>query len=68
VKFYLGVTDTDWYRFLRDNKTEDVNFWQPGGSRQFSAVPMGAPFLFKLKAPLDAIGGLGFFRLPPRRP
>jgi putative restriction endonuclease len=61
MKFYLGVTDTDWYRYLREYTTEDVNFWQPGGSRQFTAVPKGAPFLFKLKAPHNAIGGLGFF-------
>lgn len=61
MKFYLGVTDGDWYRFLRNARPADVNFWQPGGNRSFRAVERGAPFLFKLKAPANAIGGLGFF-------
>jgi putative restriction endonuclease len=61
MKLYLGVTDTEWYRFLRSERPEDVNFWQPGGSRQFAAIPKGAPFLFKLKAPINKIGGIGFF-------
>jgi putative restriction endonuclease len=62
VKFWLGVTDTNWYRFLRDKKPEDINFWQPSGHQQlFRAIEKGAPFLFKLKAPLNAIGGVGFF-------
>jgi len=49
--FYVGVTDTEWYRFLSTHKTEDVNFWQPGGARQFGAVEKGAPFPFRLKVP-----------------
>ncbi|MBN1243425.1 MAG: HNH endonuclease [Spirochaetales bacterium] len=61
MRFYVGVTDTEWYRFLSTHKTEDVNFWQPGGARQFGAVEKGAPFLFRLKSPHNAIGGLGFF-------
>lgn len=62
MKFWLGVTDTAWYHFLRDRKPEDVNFWQPSGhQQQFSAIDKGAPFLFKLKAPYNAIGGVGFF-------
>lgn len=61
MRFYLGVTDTRWYRFLRSARPADINFWQPGGNHQFGAVPKGSPFLFKLKAPLNAIGGLGFY-------
>lgn len=61
MKFYLGVTDFDWYKLLSQQENEDINFWQPGGKAGFRAIRSGAPFLFKLKAPYHAIGGLGFF-------
>lgn len=61
MKFYLGVTDNNWYNYLSQIVPEDVNFWQPGGSVNFKVLEPGAPFLFKLKSPLNAIGGIGFF-------
>lgn len=61
MKFYLGVTDTEWYNYLRIINPEDINFWQPGGSLAFKVLERGAPFLFKLKSPVNAIGGVGFF-------
>jgi len=61
MRFYLGVTDNNWYRYLSLIQPEDVNFWQPGGKLKFKAIVPGAPFLFKLKYPLNAIGGIGFF-------
>jgi len=61
MKFYLGVTDNDWFSFLASRENEDINFWQPSGRTVFKAVKPGAPFLFKLKAPNNAIGGIGFF-------
>jgi putative restriction endonuclease len=61
MKFYLGVTDNNWYDFLSKRNPEDINFWQPGGNTSFKVLESGAPFLFKLKAPLNAIGGIGFF-------
>jgi putative restriction endonuclease len=61
MNLYLGVTDTDWYNYLRKANPEDVNFWQPGGHVAFRALESGAPFLFKLKYPMNAIGGVGFF-------
>lgn len=61
MKFYLGVTDNSWFNYLSGINPEDINFWQPGGKVDFKALPQGAPFLFKLKSPLDAIGGVGFF-------
>ncbi|TFF34305.1 HNH endonuclease [Mucilaginibacter psychrotolerans] len=61
MDFYLGVTDNSWYRYLSIINPEDINFWQPGGSLNFKALNPGAPFLFKLKAPLNVIGGMGFF-------
>lgn len=61
MKYYLGVTDYAWFSFLSQRKNEDVNFWQPGGHGSFRVLTAGAPFVFKLKSPYNAIGGLGFF-------
>lgn len=61
MTFYLGVTDNNWFRYLSRINPEDVNFWQPGGKVNFRVLKPGAPFLFKLKSPLNAIGGVGFF-------
>jgi putative restriction endonuclease len=61
MKFYLGVTDTEWYNHLRMVNPEDINFWQPGGNSSFKVLERGAPFLFKLKSPINAIGGVGFY-------
>ena len=61
MKFYLGVTDNNWFNFLSRQNREDVNFWQPGGNAAFKVLTSGAPFLFKLKSPINAIGGIGFF-------
>lgn len=61
MRFYLGVTDNKWYKYLSKISPEDINFWQPGGTVNFKILQPGAPFLFKLKSPLNAIGGIGFF-------
>lgn len=61
MKFYLGVTDNNWFNYLSQISPEDINFWQPGGTVSFKVLEPGAPFLFKLKSPLNAIGGIGFF-------
>lgn len=61
MKFYLGVTDNNWYNYLSGISPEDINFWQPSGTFNFKVLSPGAPFLFKLKYPLNAIGGIGFF-------
>lgn len=59
---YIANTDFEWYRFLRAQPDlDEVNFWQPSGSRNFHRVPPGAPFLFKLKKPHYAVAGFGFF-------
>jgi len=61
MKFYLGVTDNNWFNYLSRINPEDVNFWQPSGGVNFKILTPGAPLLFKLKSPLNAIGGVGFF-------
>ena len=61
MNFYIGVTDNEWYNFLSRINPEDINFWKPGGTQPFKLLQPGAPFLFKLKSPINAIGGVGFF-------
>jgi len=61
MKIYLGVTDNNWYNYLSGIRPEDINFWQPGGNANFKVLNAGAPFLFKLKSPINKIGGIGFF-------
>ncbi|MBE7172692.1 MAG: HNH endonuclease [Williamsia sp.] len=68
MKIYVGVTDYNWYQYLSKINPEDVNFWQPGGNTEFKVLLPGAPFLFKLKSPYNAIGGVGFFSSHTRLP
>lgn len=66
-RFYVGVTDTQWFRFLRDEPLlDEVNFWSPGG-RMINAE-RGMPFLFKLKSPENVIGGGAFVSFVERMP
>ena len=52
MKFYVGITDGDWYRYLSSQTPlEEVNFRQPSGGRQFRVLQPGEPFLFKLHSP-----------------
>ena len=61
MRAYLAVTDREWFRFLRVRPDlDEVNFWQPGGTRQFRALSVGQPFLFKLHYPDHAIVGGGY--------
>lgn len=61
MRYYIGNTDKSWFDYLRKISPEDVNFQQPGGTLKFHAIPIGAPFLFKLKNPINKIAGLGFY-------
>ncbi len=66
-RFYVGVTDVQWFKFLRGEPLlDEVNFWSPGG-RTIKAE-RGTPFLFKLKAPDNVIGGGGFVSFVERMP
>lgn len=62
MDFYVGNTDLTWYRNLRNlhETPEDVNFWRPS-RMEFKAIPVGAPFLLRLKSPIQMIGGMGTF-------
>jgi putative restriction endonuclease len=61
VRFWVGITDRNWYEFLSLRRPDEVNFWQPSGSRRFRAIDPGALFLFKLHSPDNYIVGGGFF-------
>jgi putative restriction endonuclease len=62
MKFYVGITDGDWFRHLSsDAAIDEVNFWQPSGKREFKVLAPGEPFLFKLHSPNNHIVGGGFF-------
>lgn len=61
MKVWVGVTDKGWYRHLAQIAPDEVNFWQPSGSRNFRALRPGEPFLFKLHSPDNFIVGGGYF-------
>jgi putative restriction endonuclease len=62
VKAYVGITDKDWFEFLRSQpQLDEVNFWQPSGHHVFKALNPGELFLFKLHYPDNWIVGGGFF-------
>lgn len=61
MKFYIGITDSDWYNQLKVLKPEEVNFWQPGGNTVFRVLPEEGYFLFKLHHPRNFIVGGGYF-------
>jgi putative restriction endonuclease len=61
MKIWVGVTDDDWFSRLSMLRPDEVNFWQPSGSRTFRALQPGELFLFKLHSPKNFIVGGGHF-------
>ena len=61
MKIWAGVTDKDWFEYLTLRAPDEVNFWQPSGTRSFRVLQPGEPFLFKLHNPNNFIVGGGFF-------
>ena len=61
MKFWVGITDKDWFERLSAKAPDEVNFWQPSAGRRAAKLDAGVPFLFKLHAPLNFIVGGGFF-------
>ena len=60
MKYFIGLTDYDWYNELRQKHYDEVNFWRPGSTR-FLALQPNDLFLFQLKKSYYAIVGGGFF-------
>jgi putative restriction endonuclease len=64
----IAITDEGWYRFLADRPdVTELNFWTPSARRTFRA-PQFSPFLFKLRAPHNAICGFAYFAQFSRLP
>jgi putative restriction endonuclease len=61
LRFWVGVTDQDWFERLPASAPDEVNFWQPSAGRRAVRLEAGAPFLFKLHAPRNYVVGGGFF-------
>lgn len=65
---YIANTDQRWFEFLRSLlPQEEVNFWNPSDHYMFRG-PVGSPFLFRLKAPVNMIGGFGIVSWADRMP
>ncbi|MGH2455400.1 MAG: HNH endonuclease [Candidatus Limnocylindria bacterium] len=63
MRYWAGITDWDWFRFLRARQPlDEVNFWQPSAGRAPVRLERGTLFLFKLHASAggEIVGG-GFF-------
>jgi putative restriction endonuclease len=62
VALYVAVTDRGWFdRLAASAPHDELNFWQPSGSREFRRLQSGELFLFKLHAPDNFIVGGGIF-------
>ncbi len=61
MRFWVGITDQDWFEHLRARAPDEVNFWQPSAGRRAVRLEAGAPFLFKLHAPRNYVVGGAFF-------
>ncbi|GAB3380764.1 HNH endonuclease [Lysobacter fragariae] len=68
MRFWLGVTDNQWFNFVSSHQCPEVNFWQPSARAPFVDLPEGTPFLFKLKRPNHHIAGGGHFVRHTRLP
>jgi putative restriction endonuclease len=63
---FIAVTDPAWFAFLRaraereGGAVDEVNFWAPKSRDPIVRLPLGAPFFFRMKAPINAVAGYGF--------
>lgn len=62
MRLHIYPTDTDWFQFLAGQPgIDEVNFWRPGGRVTFTQLDPGELLLFRLRSPINKIGGGGFF-------
>lgn len=63
MRGYVGVTDSQWYKFLAARpEISVVNFWRPGRKgREFRALSEGEFFFFKTHYPHNRIVGGGLY-------
>ncbi len=60
MNLYVGITDPDWFRFLRGRHADEMNFWRPRNTNEFGAIDRGELFLFKSRYPENRIVGGAF--------
>lgn len=60
MKLYVGITDRDWFRFLRARNASEINFWRPRSTSYFGAIQPGELFLFKTRYPENMVVGGAF--------
>ncbi len=63
---FLAVTDRRWFEYLStqagtEQRVDEVNFWSPSSDRPIKQFRPGCPIFFRLKSPIDAVAGYGFF-------
>jgi putative restriction endonuclease len=71
MRFWVGVTDYDWFQFLASlPDVDEVNFWQPSAARQAVILQPGDQFVFKLHAAQGGfiVGGGTFVRYTKMSP
>jgi putative restriction endonuclease len=61
MRYWVGVTDKNWFLQLQRDAPEEVNFWQPSPTPPVGFLEPGIPFLFKLHYPDNFVVGGGFF-------
>lgn len=61
MRFYIAITDDDWFAYLASRQPDEINFWRPSGNQSFQRLSPGEPLLFKLHSPRNFIVGGGFF-------
>ena len=61
MKYWVGVTNNKWFKFLSERRPDEVNFWHPKSTNQFRAIQEGGLFLFKLHSPDNYVAGGAFF-------
>jgi putative restriction endonuclease len=67
----VSLTDRRWFDHLsacarraggpRVARLDEVNFWRPRDQHAVRSIGPGAPFFLRLKSPVNAIAGFGFF-------
>lgn len=53
MRFFVAITDSDWFNYLSELNPDEVNFWKPSGAKSFHSLSLGEPLLFKLHSPND---------------
>jgi len=62
---YIALTDRRWFDYLASRsefgRIDEANFWRPSAQTAPAGVAPGDPFFLRLKAPVAAIAGFGFY-------